>query len=66
MNRDRSTVTEAITRAERFKIVAESGCDERSVAAVYNGRPTRGATWGRVRDAAVKLRLPPPPPHVGQ
>ena len=63
---NRSLKTEAITRAQRYQIAAESLCDERSIAAVYNARPTQGHVWRRVSEAAVKLKLPPPPGRVAQ
>ncbi len=60
----RSTQTKTITRAQRFQIVAESMCDERSVAAVYNGSPVRSVTHERIAVAAKRLKLPPPPPRA--
>ena len=60
----RSTQTIQITRAERFRLVAESMCDERSVAAVYNGNPVRSVTHERIAVAAKRLKLPAPPARV--
>ena len=48
-----------LTRAERIQIAATAHCDERSVAAAYNGAPTRSMTRARIAEAARKLKLPP-------
>ena len=55
-----SMQTAALTRSQRFKIVAESKCDERSVAALYNGGAVRSATRARITAAARRLKLPLP------
>lgn len=63
LNEKRSMRTLKINRAQRLQIVGATLCDERSVAAVYNGSPSRSTTHGRVVDAARRLKLPLPPAH---
>jgi DNA-binding LacI/PurR family transcriptional regulator len=44
-----------------MRIAAEAGCDPRTVLSVYEGRPSRKLTRGRIVAAAAKLKLPAPP-----
>lgn len=61
-NARRTIKTESITRADRLRIVADSYCDERTVAACYNGAANvRASTYRRVLESARRLRLPRPP-----
>lgn len=62
-NEKRSLVTEQLNRMERMKLAVAAMCDERSVAAVYNGLLTRIGSYKRIADAARRLKLPAPPPH---
>jgi len=57
----RSTKTVLIDRPQRIQIAGASLCDERSIAAVYAGRPVKSSTLARVLKAARELGLPLPP-----
>ena len=56
-----------LTKQERMRISAESLCDLRTVARVYDGERRNWATELRIQRAAEKLGLPCPPLlHAGK
>lgn len=50
-----------MTDKDMMRIAAEAACDPRTVASVYDGRPSRRLVRGRIEAAAKKLKLPAPP-----
>ena len=50
-----------ITKAQLLKSAGEAEVDPRTVARVYEGKPTRGLVRGRIEAAAKKLKMPAVP-----
>jgi len=50
-----------ITPQDAHRICAESLCDMRTVTKAYGGAPITMASRQRIRAAAERLNLPPPP-----
>lgn len=55
-----SRTTSALTKAERYALMAESLADERTIVRVYDGLSTHEMTYERVSRAAKKLGIPVP------
>jgi DNA-binding LacI/PurR family transcriptional regulator len=53
-----------MTLVDVRRIAAESLCDYRTVMRAYEGEPIWQVTRERIRRAAEKLNLEPPPPPV--
>lgn len=50
-----------MTNQDMMRIAAEAGCDPRTVASVYDRRPSRKLVRERIEAAAKKLKFPTPP-----
>ncbi len=55
-----------LTSQERRALSARAGCDLRTVAACYDGKPMLFATYRAIAEASAELNLTPPPVHKAQ
>ncbi|MEO7033679.1 MAG: hypothetical protein ABI548_07350 [Polyangiaceae bacterium] len=54
-------MTTSLTPQQVRELAAAAICDLRTVRAIYSGRPTKPATFERLRRAAEVLAFPCPP-----